>query len=655
LAEEKKCAKPIDMKRLGAREVQPKVLDFGVYLPGISSEDGDKLYVKIIHERDQFLQDVPPLLFPMSHSPDPEYGDYWHAQINLDKAKPKKTKSAKTQKMINWGSDGKYVYRYYLESPKAMEPIDWIIDPFAREFGIGKLSSVTVGYKEYEWSKPEESWKTPGLDDLIMYELMITEFGGCLEGAIDRLDYLADLGINCVDVMPVSNVAEAVDWGYHPVGYFGVDERFGKTPDMQRLIDQAHQRGIAVIFDMVYGHTDDLFPYAYLYDRLNGVENPFIGPFAKNDYGKSTDFNKRFTRDFFLTVNHRMLDTYHVDGFRYDCVPNYWDGPTGNGYACLVYETYRMVKEMGDVSGYWQRFFDGEGNINLIQCAEHLEGPKEILQNTYSNCVWQNETLGKAEDFARNKGGLSDLGLLTGLCGYPEMVTIEAGEMKKTALQYIENHDHARFVCNFGTSPQEIEEPLRQLKEANKELCPKLASHVIVLKDGDLAHWYRVQPYLIAILMAKGIPMLWQGQEFGENYHVPREGWGRVKMMRPMRWDYFYSERGRPMISLVRKLIRLRHTREQLRTGDHYFYNNHEFYQSKGIVLFSRRHQDRFSLIALNFSDQDQTVPFVFPLDGDYFEDLHGNDVDSLNLKNVASGIETNIVIPSNYGRVWSI
>jgi len=656
MANEGKCAKPMDLGKLGARETQPEVLDFGVYLPGISAKDGDLLYVKIIHEHDQFLQDIPPLSFPMSHFEDSEYGDYWQAQIDIEKAQTKEARSAgETAGKSNWGKDGKYVYRYYLESSKATKPIDWIVDPFAREFGTGKLSSVTVGYQKYEWNKTEESWKTPKLEDLIMYELMINEFGGCLDGAMDRLDYLADLGINCIEVMPVSNVADTVDWGFHPIGYFGVDERFGKTLDMQKFIDQAHQRGIAVIFDVVYGHTDDFFPYAYLYNRLEGVENPFIGPFAKNDFGQSTNFNKRFTRDFFLTVNQRLLETYHVDGFRYDCVPNYWDGPTGNGYACLVYETYRLVSEMRGTSGYWQRFFDDEGSINLIQCAEHLDGPREILQNTYSNCTWQNETLGAAEDFARNKGSLYNLGLLTGLYGYPDKGPIDSGEMKKTALQYIENHDHARFICNFGTTPPEIEEPLKQIREANKGSCSQLKDHMMVLKEGDLAQWFKVQPYLIAMFTSRGIPMLWQGQEFGENYHVPREGWGRVKMMRPVRWDYFYSDRGRPITNLVRKLTRLRLERKQFRAGDHFFYNNYDLYQSKGVLLFSRRYQDNFSLIALNFSKDDQTVPFVFPLDGDYAEELHGKEVDGLNLKNVASEVETDLPLPSNYGRIWSI
>ena len=74
-----------------------------------------------------------------------------------------------------------------------------------------------------------------------------------------------------------------------------------------------------------------------------------------------------------------------------------------------------------------------------------------------------------------------------------------------------------------------------------------------------------LQPYLIATLMSKGIPMLWQGQEFGENYFLPDFGAGRVALLRPLRWDFFYDEAGQGVVSLVRKLLRLRRERPQLR------------------------------------------------------------------------------------------
>lgn len=124
----------------------------------------------------------------LCHSADSKYGDYWSTKIII-----------KNEDLIsNWGNKGRYVYRYCLKKPIE---IDWIIDPFAREFGIGKLSAFTLGYEDYKWSENEASWKTPRLDDIILYELNITEFGGDIKKTINLLDYLKDLGINCIQLM----------------------------------------------------------------------------------------------------------------------------------------------------------------------------------------------------------------------------------------------------------------------------------------------------------------------------------------------------------------------------------------------------------------------------------------------------------------------
>jgi maltooligosyltrehalose trehalohydrolase len=613
--------KLLPLNKLGARESSPGVIDFGLFLPWVSANDGNRLWIKVIHEKDQFLQDIQPLSFELSHSIDTDYGDYWSVRIDINSQSKPHPKSA-------WGTPGRYVYRYCLKNPNVPDMIDWIIDPFAREFGIGKLSAFTLGYEPYIWSGNETVWKTPALNDLVMYELMITEFGGDVDRTIDLLDYLADLGVNCIEVMPVSNVANMVDWGFLPIGYFGIDERFGKRKDFQRFIDSAHQRNIAVILDSVYGHTSESFPYCNVYRQLSYHENPFMGPFAKDYFGESTDFKRAFTRDFFITVNYHWLDCYHVDGFRYDCVPNYWDGPTGVGYAGLTYETYQIVKTKQVEAGPWQRFFE-KGHINLIQCAEQLEGPVEILEKTYSNCTWQNETIGSARGVSKgDRSELFNLGLRFGLFGYPEVISSEDDTIRKSALQYIENHDHSRFVCNFRTIFPGSE----------------------LLGEGDRDLWYKVQPYLIGMFTARGIPMLWQGQEFGENYYVPDQGLGRVLMFRPVRWDYFYDPAGRSFISLVRRLIKVRRN-PQFCYGDHFFYNDYDRYQSRNVLFFSRAYGKIFSLVALNFGDPDQSVPFHFPLSGNYHEELHGHD----DLKNVVTGTETWLTVPGNYGRIWTL
>src|ERR1700730_11300367 len=406
------------------------VVTFGLWLPWVSAADGNAVSVKIIHEADQFLQDVPPIEFPLTHSVQPPYGDFWSVTVPIAGTPSPILGSA-------WGSPGRYVYRYTIVNPN-VGSLDWIVDPFAREYGVGKLSAFTLGYQPYVWSTAEANWHTPALADLVLYEINIAELAGDFERTRHLMAYLSDLGVNAVEVMPLSNSGVPIDWGYLPIGYFGVDERFGRRSDFQQIVDIAHQHGIAVVVDVVYGHTGVDFPYYDAYTRLQYRENPFMGPFAKDyfsNFGKSTDFERQLPRDYFFSVNHHWLDVYHVDGFRYDCVPNWWDGPLGVGYASLVYETYQLAKAkiaQGDL--YWQRFGGEPGEaLTLVQMAEQLEDPEGVLRMTYSNSTWQNRTFDAARGVARgNRSRLSELGLSLGLFGYPEQENSNGDAIPKT-------------------------------------------------------------------------------------------------------------------------------------------------------------------------------------------------------------------------------
>jgi maltooligosyltrehalose trehalohydrolase len=610
----------LPLEKLGPREITPGRIRFGAFFPWIDAADGHRVFVRVIHEADQFLQDVPPLDFELSHSIDAAYGDYWSVEIPIDPADRPTPGSA-------WGQAGTYVYRFEIHSPNVRDPIDWIVDPFAREFGIGRLSAFTLGFDDHAWSAGEATWKTPPLQELIVYEVMLHEFRGDLARAIDRLPYLADLGVNCIEVMPISNVEATLNWGFEPIGYFGVDERFGNRADFQRLVDAAHQNGIAVILDVVYGHTGKHFPYEYVYSRLGYRENPFMGAFAADMFGPSTDWSRSFVRDYFFTVNHFWLDKCHVDGFRYDCVPNYWDGPTGVGYANLVFETYRLVRDQGPDSAF-RRFFRS-GEISLIQCAEQLENPQGAVRETYSNSTWQNATLDAARAVAHgDRGRLYDLGMRLGLEGYPDRTSHNDDVLPKSAFQYVENHDHSRFLAHFGVI--KADDPL--------------------FDKADRSRWYKLQPYLIALFTGKGIPLLWQGQELGADNVVPERGFARIGLLRPMPWELFYDRQGRSVLSLVRRLTRVRRARAELQHGDYYFYNDWERYQSHGVLLFSRSTAEQFSLVGLNFTDADVSVPFTPPRGGRFREQLHDQDH-----FDAEAGEQRWLTLPSNYGRVWSL
>lgn len=102
--------KLLPLSKLGARETAHGILDFGLFLPWVSAANGNRLWVRIIHEKDQFLQHVKPLEFELTHSIDPEYGDYWSGQVNVNQPQPDCAS-------VNWGTAGRYVYRYCLNNP----------------------------------------------------------------------------------------------------------------------------------------------------------------------------------------------------------------------------------------------------------------------------------------------------------------------------------------------------------------------------------------------------------------------------------------------------------------------------------------------------------------------------------------------------------
>ena len=156
---------------LGAVETNG-VVTFGLWLPWVSADDGNAVTVKIVHEDDQFLQGMPPREFPLAHSA--------------------------------WGTPGRYVYRYAIANPN-VGTLDWIIDPCAREFGTGKPSAFTLGYQPYLWSACEAGWRTPPLSDLLVYEINVAELGGSLDRIRNVIAYLADLGVNAIEIMPLSN------------------------------------------------------------------------------------------------------------------------------------------------------------------------------------------------------------------------------------------------------------------------------------------------------------------------------------------------------------------------------------------------------------------------------------------------------------------
>ena len=613
--------------RISAEGGTPGRADFGVYLPGITFHEGYRLRAKVIHEADQFVRGIEPVAVWLSWIKGSEY-DLWTGGLSLSGA-------ADQQPGTHFGTPGRYLYRYeLLREPGGIPGVAAVrfADPFGRDAGLGTLSSVTApAPAPYAWT--DGAHRPPSVDEMVVYELNVREFNQDFDGVVTQLDYLRGLGVNVLELMPVTNVGEDVEWGYTPLGYFCPDDRFGGSAGLKRLVDACHAKGMAVILDAVYAHSHPDFAYNTVYDST-GEPNPMMGPFAGEffPHRPGSDFTKAFTAQYFTALNRYWLDEYHVDGFRYDYVPGYYDGnPAGPGYPALAYETYEYSRTL-------PRFQTASGASSIIQCSENLDDPIGMLSRTYTNTCWQNRLMDTARGMARGGYVSEDFAHLLdpAFVGYPDRYTNPAsGETFPVApFQYLETHDHERFLNEFGRAlaPDLLEQPY-----------------------GDRTRFYKTQPYAIALFTGKGIPFLFQGQEFGENWGLPEDGIGRNLFERPLHWDYFYDPPGRALVRLYRILGSLRNASRALRArGDFYYYSRPDHLSAK--VLAFRRHApadgaappEDFA-VALNFGDAPATVWLPLQAAGDWREQIDG----AMLLSPLHDGDEALVTIPPNYGLVF--
>jgi 1,4-alpha-glucan branching enzyme len=588
-------------------------VSFGIYLPNITFPKGYRLKVRVIHESDQYVRGIEPKEFWMD----------WDAASPLGLWKT--TVAVTDDPSSHFGDPGQYLYRYQLL--RGDQPLTfWFSDPFARGTGLGTLSAFgTPAAPPFTWT--DADFRVPVVDDMVVYELNVREFNQDFQGIVDQLDYLHDLGVNVLELMPVTNVREDVEWGYTPLGFFAPDERMGGVGGMKLLVNACHEHGIAVIVDAVYAHAHPEFTYNLVYD-VTGEDNPMMGYFAGEFFARpGTDYRKRFTADYFFEVNKYWLEEFHVDGFRYDYVPGMYEGdPTGPGYPELVYRTAQHAKTLPK--------FQARGPI--IQCAEHLPDPIGILSKTYSNCCWQNGLLDRARDMARWHYVNEHLAHLLDpeLQGYPtEYHNPATGESMAVApFQYLESHDHRRFINEFG------EIPMRDL---------------IGEAYGNRDLFYKVQPYVIALYTAKGIPMLWQGQEFLENWGLPDAGVARNLYERPLHWEYFYDVPGRALVRLHRIMGALRRSHPALGARTSFYYHDEPEHRQRGVIAYRRAVRGNPSsgnlLVALNFSDAPATVHVPFARAGRWLERIDG--VGSIDVAGDEHWMP--IDVPSNYGVVY--
>ncbi|MBK0402990.1 malto-oligosyltrehalose trehalohydrolase [Adhaeribacter sp. BT258] len=204
-------------------------------------------------------------------------------------------------------------------------------------------SSAVVDHNYFAWT--DKNWRGLELEDYIIYELHTGTFTPehTFEGIISKLDYLLELGITAIEIMPVAQFPGERNWGYDGVYPFAVQNSYGGPDGLKKMVNACHEKGIAVVLDVVYNH---LGPEGnYLRDF-----GPYFTEKYKTPWGSALNFDDAHAdgvRNFFIQNALMWFRDFHVDALRLDAVHAIMDFSARHFLEELADETKKLSAETG--------------------------------------------------------------------------------------------------------------------------------------------------------------------------------------------------------------------------------------------------------------------------------------------------------------------
>src|ERR1700733_886903 len=236
----------------------------------------------------------------------------------------------------NWSSDVSSAavgsqYKFVLAAQGTGNQL-WRVDPYARSIARdanGQLNCLIAASRE-TYSTP--SYSIPNWNELVIYELHIRSFvydpagidgTGTFASAMTKLDYLRDLGINCIELLPIGEFIGDVSAGYNPAYSFAIEDEYGGPDGFRQFANAAHERGIAVIIDVVYNHLGNSAGDMWTFDGWS--QNGKGGIYFYNDWRSHTgwgetrfDYGRPQIQDYLRDNALRWLEQRFADGLRWD-------------------------------------------------------------------------------------------------------------------------------------------------------------------------------------------------------------------------------------------------------------------------------------------------------------------------------------------------
>jgi len=373
-------------------------------------------------------------------------------------------------------------------------------DPVSRcQAGDIHGPSVICNPDGYTWH--DEQWQGRPWEETVFYELHVGTFSpeGTFQGVTKRLDYLVQLGITAIELMPVAQFPGNRNWGYDGALLFAPCSRYGGPDELKELVDAAHQRGLMVFLDVVYNHFGPEGNYLYVYARDAFFTEQFHTP-----WGAAINFsgpNSRIVRDFYIANALYWLEEFHMDGLRFDAVHSIFDQSRPD----ILEEIAQRVRRVRGV----HEGSDRGRQIHLIlendhNCARYLarqaEGQPEFFTAQWNDdfhhachILLTGETEGYYQDYSDQP--IHHLGrcLTEGFAYQGEESVYRQGEKRGEPSAHLPPVAFVTFLQNHD-------------QIGNRALGERLPA---------LADPRDLEIFVALLLLAPSPPLLFMGEEFG--------------------------------------------------------------------------------------------------------------------------------------------
>ena len=451
--------------------------------------------------------------------------------------------------------------------------------------GNKSIASVfQTGQTVYPWKIT--NFKRPAQDNLMVYELLVRDFDkdGSYKNVIDRIPYLKTLGINCIELMPISEFSNNDSWGYNPTYYFAVDKAYGTKDDFKKFVDVCHENGMAVVLDVVYNQADYEFPYVKMY--WNGsqpsTDSPMFNQQATHPFSVFFDFNheSQATKDYVNRANQYWLQEYKIDGYRFDLAKGFTQTQSTDDSRFRLFDQSRV--------NIWKNYYDKIRSYDkdaYVILELFSEDKEEAVLTDMGMMVWANQN-GDARNAV--KGNTSD---------FTRYSYKERGFTKPAAVGYMESHDEERIAYDALQNS-------------------KVKANIATVLE-------RTKAAAAMFLTIPGPKMIWQFGELGYDVTIDQNGrTGR----KPIKWEYFQDADRLKLYKVYSELIKLKMTQDILKTAD---FTLDVYSTLKKTILVSGTNK----MVAVANMDV-ITLPItnLFPNTGKWYDYFTGNELNVTDL-----------------------